>query len=66
MKVSEDLPRFRRFARINRAKRPFPMKKVYVARLAASHGAFTPASAVWRGSAARKSSFRTNAERGQP
>lgn len=27
---------------------PFPMKKVYVARLAASHGAFAPASAVWR------------------
>ena len=42
------------------------MKKVYVARLAASHGAPAPASAVWRDSAARKSNFRTNAERGQP
>ena len=35
------------------ANRPFPMKNVDVARFAASHGAPVPASAVWRGSAAR-------------
>ena len=31
------------------------MKTVYVANPAASHGAFAPASAVFRGSTARKS-----------
>ena len=31
MLVLPPLPRSRSFARINRSKRPFPMKKVYVA-----------------------------------
>ena len=42
------------------------MKKVYVANFAASHGAFAPASADWRGCAARKSGFRSNVEQVQP
>ena len=31
MKSTKKLPRSRRFARINRAKHPFPRRKVYVA-----------------------------------
>ena len=52
------MPRARRFARINRAKRHVPMKTVTIAGLAASHGASAPALAVWRGSAARKVGIR--------
>ena len=51
------MPRARRSARINRAKRPFPMKTVTIASLAASLGAFAPAFAVWRGAAAREAVF---------
>ena len=44
------------------APNAFPHEKVYVASLAASHGASAPTSAVWRSSAARKSGVRCFAE----
>ena len=42
----------------------FPMKIICVADLAASHGASAPASAVWRGSAARFEPGRINIRNG--